>query len=268
MKRSIFIVVAVLFAAFSARAYAVSDAPDTSAASAIVMHSGGEVIYEKNADAQSLIASTTKLMTAIVAIENCGLDDELEVGADSCGIEGSSMYLHLGQCVTVEDLLYGLLLDRMGLSAKNGWYDEDGRVYIYYTLNEIQADLNCGHEKAVKLLSELDTGKGFGLIERTKQGQGRPTKLYVKRFTTRTIPPKPVPQQDFSRLPKIGSQDFGKTEVKSSENPKSRLLKTGSADFGKSNANYIKSNQPDFRVPSRIMRKIVCRLRLNEVSRQ
>lgn len=143
-------------------------------------------------------------------------------------------------------LLYGLLLDRMGLSAKNGWYDEDGRVYIYYTLNEIQADLNCGHEKAVKLLSELDTGKGFGLIERIKQGQGRPTKLYVKRFTTRTIPPKPAPQQDFSRLPKIGSQDFGKTEVKSSENPKSRLLKTGSADFGKSNANYIKSNQPDF----------------------
>ena len=68
------------------------------------------MIYEKNADAQSLIASTTKLMTAIVAIENCGLDDELEVGADSCSIEGSSMYLHLGQCVTVEDLLYGLLL--------------------------------------------------------------------------------------------------------------------------------------------------------------
>ena len=97
MKRSIFIVIAVLFAAFSARAYAVSDAPDTSAASAIVMHSGGEVIYEKNADAQSLIASTTKLMTAIVAIENCGLDDELEVGAESCCIEGSSMYLHLGQ---------------------------------------------------------------------------------------------------------------------------------------------------------------------------
>lgn len=122
-------------------------------------------------------------------------------------------------------LLYGLLLDRMGLSAKNGWYDEDGRVYIYYTLNEIQADLNCGHEKAVKLLSELDTGKGFGLIERTKQGQGRPTKLYVKRFTTRTIPPKPAPQQDFSRLPKIGSQEFRKSEVQTSENRKCRLRK-------------------------------------------
>ena len=45
-------------------------------------------------------------------------------------------------------LLYGLLLDRMSLSAKNGWYDEQGRVYIYYTLDEIQEDLNCGHDKA------------------------------------------------------------------------------------------------------------------------
>ena len=42
-------------------------------------------------------------------------------------------------------LLYGLMLDRMGLSAKHGWYDELGRVYIYYTLDEIQTDLMCGH---------------------------------------------------------------------------------------------------------------------------
>ena len=85
-------------------------------------------------------------------------------------------------------LLYGLLLDRMGLSARNCWYDDAGRVYIFYTLDEIQEDLNCGHEKAVKLLSELDTDKGCGLIERVKQGQGRPTKIYVKRFTTRRVP--------------------------------------------------------------------------------
>ena len=59
-------------------------------------------------------------------------------------------------------LLYGLMLDRMGLSAKHGWYDELGRVYIYYTLDEIQTDLMCGHNKAVRLLAELDTGKtGF-----------------------------------------------------------------------------------------------------------
>ena len=61
-------------------------------------------------------------------------------------------------------LLYGLLLDRMGLSSRNGWYDEQGRVYIYYALDEIQRDLNCGHDKAVKLLAELDSGKGIGLI--------------------------------------------------------------------------------------------------------
>ena len=67
-------------------------------------------------------------------------------------------------------LLYGLFLDRVGLSAKNGWYDEQGRVYIYYTINEIREDMNCGNDKAIKLLAELDTVKGFGLIERVKQG--------------------------------------------------------------------------------------------------
>ena len=50
------------------------------------------------------------------------------------------------------------MLDRMGLSAKHGWYDELGRVYIYYTLDEIQTDLMCGHNKSVRLLAELDTG--------------------------------------------------------------------------------------------------------------
>ena len=122
-------------------------------------------------------------------------------------------------------LLYGLLLDRMGLSARNGWYDDAGRVYIFYTLDEIQEDLNCGHEKDAKLLSELDTDKGCGLIERVKQGQGRPTKIYVKRFTTRRVPAEtPVPQET-PRLPKIGSQEVGKSEVKTSVFPKCRLRK-------------------------------------------
>ena len=133
----------------------------------------------------------------------------------------------------------------MGLSAKNGWYDDQGRVYIYYTLDEIQADLGCGHEKAVKLLAELDTGKGFGLIERVKRGQGRPAKIYVKRFTTGEKPPQPSQPQDIPRLPIFGSQDFGKSEVKSSEKQKSRLPVFGSADFGKSDAIYIESNQTD-----------------------
>ena len=128
---------------------------------------------------------------------------------------------------TDDKLLYGLLLDRMGLSAKNGWYDDAGRVFIYYTLDEIQEDLNCGHDKAVKLLAELDKGKGFGLIERVKQGQGRPAKIYVKRFTTRAVPPSPPEPEPASppRLPIPGSLDFGKSEVKTSGKPKCRLRK-------------------------------------------
>ena len=113
-------------------------------------------------------------------------------------------------------LLYGMLLDRMSLSAKNDWYDDDGRVYIYYTVEEICADMNCGRDKAMKLLAELDTGKGIGLIERIRQGQGKPTKLYVKRFTTRTIPPKPAPPAPDLFLP-ISEVDF--SDVQKSENP-------------------------------------------------
>ena len=78
--------------------------------------------------------------------------------------------------------LYGILLDRMSLSAKNGWLDERGRVYIYFPAEEIMSVLHCRSEKASKLLAELDSKKGIGLIERVRQGQGKPTTIYVKNF--------------------------------------------------------------------------------------
>lgn len=140
-------------------------------------------------------------------------------------------------------LLYGMLLDRMSLSEKNEWYDDNGRVYIYYTVEEICGDMNCGRDKAMKLLAELDTGKGIGLIERVKQGQGKPTKIYVKRFTTRTIPPKPAPPQPDPFLP-ISEVDF--SDVQKSEFPTSRSRETRRAEVGKSDPNYIKLNQTDF----------------------
>lgn len=118
-------------------------------------------------------------------------------------------------------LLYGLLLDRMGLSAKNGWYDKLGRVFIYYTLDEIQADLNCGHDKATKLLVDLDIGKGIGLIERVRQGQGKPTRIYVKRFTTGQIPPQLQRPQGF---PPSSSPEYGKPAAQSAENPQVSIL--------------------------------------------
>ena len=57
-------------------------------------------------------------------------------------------------------LLYAMLLDRMSLSARNGWYDDQGRVYIYYTVDEIRRDLNCGNDKALKMLAELGHDQG------------------------------------------------------------------------------------------------------------
>ena len=113
-------------------------------------------------------------------------------------------------------LLYGMLLDRMGLSAKNDWYDDHGRVYIYYTVDEICEDMCCGRDKAMKLLAELDKKKGIGLVERVKQGQGRPTKLYVKRFTTRTAPSKPDPPPSDDLMP---CSEVEKNHLKRSKKP-------------------------------------------------
>lgn len=79
-------------------------------------------------------------------------------------------------------LLYGILLDRMNLSARNGWLDNAGRVYIIFTIEEIKESLGCAEKKAVKLLDELE--KKAELIERKRQGLGKPNLIYVKNFIT------------------------------------------------------------------------------------
>lgn len=86
-------------------------APETQARSAILISADtGEVLYEHNADARMLIASTTKILSAVVVLENCALDEEVEIDSRSAGKEGSSMYLRSGEVYTVEELLYGMLL--------------------------------------------------------------------------------------------------------------------------------------------------------------
>ena len=86
-------------------------------------------------------------------------------------------------------ILYGLMLDRMGLSIRNGWLDEQERVFIYFTLEETMDAMCCGHNKAVSLFTELDK---VGLFERKNLCQ----ELYPER----------------------GSQDFRKPEVCTSRN--------------------------------------------------
>lgn len=103
---AIFLCAAVLVGA-SPKAGAVS----VSAQSAILMDGdSGRVLYEKNADARSLIASTTKIMTAHVICQNCNVLDRVEIMPEAVGIEGSSMYLQAGEVLTVQELLYGLML--------------------------------------------------------------------------------------------------------------------------------------------------------------
>lgn len=88
-------------------------------------------------------------------------------------------------------LLYGMMIDRMELSQKNGWIDKHGRAYIYFTVDEVKNRFHCVNDKAVKLMKELDSDKGIGLIESVRQGLGKPNIIYVKNFVS-------------------GSQDVGK----------------------------------------------------------
>lgn len=123
-------------------------------------------------------------------------------------------FRHLGAEAKV---LYGLFLDRMSLSVKNGWMDAEDRVFIYFTLEDALELLCCGHNKAVGLFAEVEKA---GLIERKKQGQGKPTRIYVKNFTTGA---------------EVQTSDFGK----------SRLPESGTQDFRKSNANKTDKNNTD-----------------------
>ena len=78
-------------------------------------------------------------------------------------------------------LLYSVLLDRMSLSSKNGWFDSANRVYIIYPISEAQDDLGIGKKKAMEVIAELVE---FGLLEKKRRGQGLPSILYVKSFMT------------------------------------------------------------------------------------
>ena len=111
-------------------------------------------------------------------------------------------------------ILYGILLDRMSLSAKNGWRDEQGRVYIIYTVREVQESLCCAEHKAVKLFRELED---IGLVERKRRGLGRPSLIYVKDFSSG------LPKAQVQNCPNSNS---GAAESAILEQPKPQANKT------------------------------------------
>lgn len=116
-------------------------------------------------------------------------------------------------------VLYGLFLNRVSLSKKNHWIDDEGKVYVYYTLENIQDDLHCANQKSMKLLKELES---FDLIERVKQGLCKPDRIYVKNFIL-----------------------YQKSSLRSDENHYSGVVKNISQDCRKSSPNNIDTNNTE-----------------------
>ena len=116
--------------------------------------------------------------------------------------------------------LYGILLDRMSLSAKNGWLDEQNRVFIIFTIEDVKRSLCCADNKATKLLRELEE---FGLIKRKRRGLGRPSLVYVKNF----------------------SADSSKTRFQNRGNHESGGFKSASQDPAKPRCNKTDKNNTE-----------------------
>ena len=137
-------------------------------------------------------------------------------------------------------LLYGILLDRMNLSAKNGWMDAEGRVYIIFTIEEIKSSLGCAEKKAVKLLDELE--KKCGLIERKRQGLGKPNLIYVKNFISSPVERQLLNcQNDNSATFQNTIQDLSKAQGNNTDIKNTDLSDTNSIfpseNCGKENGN-------------------------------
>ena len=144
-------------------------------------------------------------------------------------------------------VLYGLMLDRMSLSIKNRWFDEEDRVYIIFTVEEIAELLNCGTQKAVKLMKELDSNQGIGLIEKKRLGLGKPNVIYVKNFLVKEKISSEQEEKTLenpentqnsenhnSRNVKTTIQEFPESQFKNSENHNSGMVKTTNQEFPES----------------------------------
>lgn len=136
-------------------------------------------------------------------------------------------------------LLYGLMLDRMELSAKNGWLDSAGRVYIVYSIEELMDAMGCGTQKVSKILNELE--RDCGLIERRRLGMGRPNIIYVKNF----IDDSSNNERPSLRATEIEIQDFPKSKIKNFENQNSGVSQIEIQDFPKSKSNDTYINETD-----------------------
>ena len=154
-------------------------------------------------------------------------------------------------------VLYGLMLDRMNLSIKNRWFDDQDRVYIIFTIDEAQEMMGCCKQTAVKLLAELDTQKGIGLIEKKRLGLGRANIIYVKNFMLRDTP-DPIKTLDSpqkskkhtsgspdNRLQEVQESYFSKSTNHTSESPETELQEVYKTDRNKTETSNTDINKTE-----------------------
>ena len=142
-------------------------------------------------------------------------------------------------------ILYGLMLDRMSLSIKNQWFDEQNRAYIYFSIEDIMELLNCGRNKAIKSLQELDDENGIGLVEKKRQGFGKTNIIYVKSFRAdelvrKTEREEPEKFQNQTSERKNDDTEVYKTNFKKSQKQTSRSPENKLQEVYISNPNYNK----------------------------
>ena len=140
-------------------------------------------------------------------------------------------------------ILYGLMLDRMALSMKNGWLDKHNRVYIYYSVDDMVEDLGCSKPTCTKIMAELDSKKGIGLIEKKRQGQGKPDIIYVKNFISVCDEKFLNDEQNGDILPNSEVKLFN---FQKSNNLTSRNKETEFLEVKNFNPNYTNINNTEY----------------------
>ncbi|MBQ4629407.1 MAG: replication initiator protein A [Clostridia bacterium] len=145
-------------------------------------------------------------------------------------------------------ILYIMLLSRLSLSKLNSWIDKQGRLFVYYTLEDVKKELGYGTDKAIKSFAELDSKNGVGLIERKRMGFGRPSKIcfpkpdifFDKNDLGETIVSK---DNTYEKNESVNSQN---PNSETSQKPTSQLAECRTQDFDKTEPNKININNNKF----------------------
>ena len=142
-------------------------------------------------------------------------------------------------------VLYGILLDRMSLSMKNGWLDEENKVFIIFTIDEIEETMNIGRNKAINIMKEI---QDFGLIEKKRRGLGKPNIIYVKSFLVETKEENRTAEEETSedRSLNVKFQEVSKANLQKFEKQTSRNLENKPQEVSKTNCNKTNTNKTEY----------------------